>query len=273
MSKIGVFVGPEGSKLSNSHEDPSSLLRLAALAASWAASQGQTLLVIGDAAALLTLGTAILGLQQGHVLEGGDRRASPMRVISLLESGNPGLDRSLSFWRRSSETSPGDQGRGSFDEGREPRDLFGDLSLLLDLGIMDVVGESHRSLEPKSPGAIAGSLGGQLLAEGPQGILAFGQLPDSIALVTHTYAREMRVPFSCVLGEIEGAERLTSEPTAPVLSGRTLRFQGQGPFRRDRDDEEVQETADEELVEVARRGTWEAGMTFRLHEWLLSLDV
>lgn len=272
MSGIGLFVGAEALKPSGGPwEDPSAVLRLAALTATWLGGRHETLLVLGDGPALLAVGTAVLGLQEGRVVEGGERRGSPIRVLSLLEGDNPEVGRALGFRRR--PRGEGFRDREAPREGERSREeeIFGDLSVLVDAGILDVAGEGGGVLEPRSGGMAAQILGGQLERERPSGVLAFGDLPGEITDVTRRYARETDLSFRSVAGWNEGAETLKSEPGVPMLDGRPLRFR-EGQDLGGEGSGELHETADEELMEAARYGTWEAGMTYEVYRWLTDLD-
>jgi hypothetical protein len=267
MSTIGIFVGSEISELGHSVEDPSSTLRLSAMAALWAASNGHTVLALGDAPALLAVGTAAVGFQQGRVLEGGERRKSPVRVLSLLASENADRDRSLSFQRRRREgihETPGPE------ETPEEELSFGDLSLLVDLGVMDIVGDSQFSLQPQSPEMVARILGRQLFSERPRAILAIGQVPEAVSRITLQYTREMKSPFACVLSRLDGAEQLTGAEQIPRLNNRRLRFRDRQPSSEEVNDD-VYDTTDAELVRAANQATWEAEVTFRMYQWLTSI--
>lgn len=271
MSKVAMFVGPEARKHREPEEDPASALRLAALTASWAAHQGHTLLLVADAPAVLALGTAVMGTQQSRVVEGGERRPSPIRVLALLESGDPGLDRALSFERRPRERFAEDPEPGRFEEDLERRETFGDLSLLMDVGILDLASDSETSLVPRAPEEIAEVLTRRLFEERPRGVLAFGQVPDRIVLAAGNYAREIAVPFSSALGHLQGPDRLRPETVAPMLDGRILRVGERRRFEGGEDEAAV-DTVDEELMQVARWATWEAEMTFQLYRWLGTLE-
>jgi hypothetical protein len=266
MSTIAILIGPE---ISEPHtvEDPSTSLRLSALAASWAASNGHTVLVLGDAPALLAVGTAVVGFQQGRVLEGGERRRSPVRALSLLASDNADRDRSLSFQRRGREgirEAPGSE------ETFEQEQTFGDLSLLIDLGIMDIAGDSQLSLQPRSPETVARNLRGQLFSEAPRAILAIGQVPEVISRSALEYTRETKSSFACVLSHVDGAERLTGADQIPMLNNRRLRFRERQPSPEEASDE-VYDTTDKELMRAASQATWEAELTFRMYQWLTSI--
>lgn len=270
MSTLGLLIGSEVSKAFHGVEDPSSTLRLGSVAASWAASNGYTVLALGDAPALLSVGTAVVGLQQGRVLEGGERRRSPMRVLSLLASENAERDRSLSFERRRRAETGGTQ---EPEDKLEQEQVFGDLSLLVDLGIMDIVGDSQLSLQPRPPEMVARNLTSQLFSEQPRGILAIGQLPEAVTEAVLKYHRETKSPFACILSYIEGADRLSGAEQIPMLNNRRLRFRGRRPFADEVEAvrEDTYDTADEELMRAAQQATWEAELTFRIYQWLIDL--
>ena len=217
MSMIGILIGSESSKVLYGGEDPASVLRLSVLAATWAASNGHTVLALGDGPALLTVGTAVIGLQEGRVVEGGERRASPVRVLAQLSTDNPERDRALSFKRRSRDFA-GDSAR--FEKGQEVP--FGDLSFLVDLGIIDVVGD--LALEPQPPDIVAQNLTAQLLDQAPNAILVLGEIPGGINDAVLRYVREARSPFASIIGDAEGAERLAAPAQEPMLENRRLRF-------------------------------------------------
>lgn len=271
MTVIGFFVGPETREPSEAWEDPSATLRLAALTASWLSSRGDTLLVLGDAPALLAVGTSVLGTQESRVLEGGERRDSPIRVLSLLEGDTPELDRALGFRRRPKEAPFEDRERPLGEEPSWGEELFGDLSLLVEVGIMDVAREGRNGLDPQSAEMTAQILRGQLQRERPSAVLAFGALPGAVTDVTRSFALEMKVPFGSVAGRNEGADLLISEPGPPMLDGLPLRFREDQDLGRE-GPEELQETADEELMEIARYGTWEAEMTYTVYRWIQEIE-
>jgi hypothetical protein len=244
-------------------------LRLSALAASWAVSNGHLILALGDAAALLAVGTAVLGLQEGRVLEGGERRRSPIRVLSMLAGENPDRDRSLSFRRRARNADERETPEEMPpEEITEDQQTFGDLSLLIDMGIMDIAGELQLSLEPLPPDVVAENLNRQLYSESPRGILAVGELPRIVSEVISAYSHQMRYPFASALSRIEGAERLTGAEQIPKLNNRTLRFR-ERPSEETSDEE--YETADPELMRAALEATQEAELTFRIYQWLTRL--
>jgi hypothetical protein len=263
MSVIGVLIGSESSKFTHGGEDPASVLRFSVLAATWVASNGHTVLALGDGPALLTVGTAVIGLQQGRVVEGGERRASPVRVLAQLATDNPERDRALSFQRRSREFA-GDSAR--FEDGQEVP--FGDLSFLVDLGLIDVVGE--LALQPQSPDIVAQNLPTQLLDQRPDAILVLGEIPGGIDEAVLRYVRETGSLFASILGDAEGAERLAAPEQEPMLENRRLRFRRRESAIDDVDSEAYY-TSDEELMRAGREATWEAEMTFRLYNWLSSI--
>jgi hypothetical protein len=267
MSTIGIVVGAEGSERAYGFQDPSSTLRLSALAASWTAFNGHTVLTLGDAPALLAVGTAVLGLQQGRVLEGGERRKSPVRVLALLASEYADRDRSLSFRRPGRETVGDERVR---QQTPEEEQQFGDLSLLIDLGIMDLVGHSQLSLEPQSASVVAKALGEQLFSERPRAILAIGAIPDAVSQIVRGYSHDTESAFASILSDLEGAERLTGSEQIPMLNGRRIRLRDRGPSPEEAD-EDVYDTVDKELMHAAQQATWEAEMTFRMYQWLTSI--
>jgi hypothetical protein len=264
MSTILLIIGYETPEFPGGTEDPASALALSALAASWAVSNDHLVLALGDAPALLAVGTAVLGLQDSRVLEDGNRRESPIRVLSLLASENPNRDRSLGFRRRDRRVTD------EREEQSQEEQTFGGLSLLVDMGIMDIVGESPLILEPVGPDIAAKKLKDQIYSERPSAILAIGSVPNTLREVISSYHKEMRYPFACILDNTEGAERLRGAEQVPRLNGRILRFR-----EKESPDEEmndaVYETSDPELMRAASEATREAELTFRIYQWLTEI--
>jgi len=223
-------------------------------------------MLLGDAPTALAVGTAVMGSHSGRVVEGGERPPSPLIVLPLLSSGNKALDRSM-------KVDPPSRGSTDDPEHQDMKERlrFGDLSLLVDLGIMDIAEGPKASLEVTDYHRIAEVLGVTLSVYRPRKILAFGILPSAIFEVAITFARRSETSFTVVPGwqddqqRFQGVETLRYKPAPPMLDGMELRFRHQD---HGEDDGEFHYIDDKEAMLEAEIAMWEATMTFQLLERL-----
>jgi hypothetical protein len=261
MRAITLLIGAHNLKHS---AVPRSILRLASEAAARAVTSRARVILLGDAPTVLAVGTAVMGLESSRTVEGGQRPPSPLIVLPLLSSGNEALDRSMKV----------DPPRGGSTDDLEHQDTeersrSGGLSLLVDLGIMDVAEGPKASLEVTDHNRIVEALDGVLLEYLPREILTFGILPRAIFEAASTYACKRETPFTVVPGwndeqqHPKGVETLQYKPAPPMLGGMELRFRHQDDGEDDGGGE-FHYIDDKEAMREAEIAMWEATMTFQL---------
>lgn len=242
MNALMIIVGPDA-------DHNLYLMDLASVAAGLAIESGRRILFTGTSQAILSVGTALVGYQQGRTVEEGERLPSPMVLAGVIRSD---IDTPDPLYRKTEL------------EEKRPHPEGGMLSELIDFGVMDLDIGMEKRIIPKPIEELDLQLKHLLRREKPSQTLIIGSVSEEMLDFLSNHAKESNMHLGVVKNGYvpQGVEALSCEVGEPKLDGVPIggvelskeKFRG--------------ETVSESLIEAANNAVWEAGLSHAVTVWV-----